>query len=210
VGKSVLGIVIRFSDMLEDSPVDTIGAHNKIIKQEGEVFVGKFGQPVAKKHIRYCCAEDSRIKLILVKRDLKGVYKAYQATIESAQKTKPVSKLIPPHVRKRKDISCWFKITTSLKLISNNNFNKWMTISSNMPLVASLIASMSGMFYAVYSKSADSDDSEAAIRRVRRRNVKGKGLKRKRRAGKSGGGFSGEDDFHPISESSFEDDDDWY
>jgi hypothetical protein len=154
MSKKILGIVIRYSDALMDCQVDTIGEHNKVVKMTGAVFVGKFGRTMGKKYFEICCADDSQIKLIMVKRSSDGVYKAYQADIESAQRKRPRLDLIPIYIRKRKDINCWFKINGILKLISQKNLNKWVTISSGMPLVETLYTSMSGLFYVFYDKEA--------------------------------------------------------
>ncbi len=201
-----LGIVIRFSDTLGDVYFDTIGEHNKILEQAGAVFVGKFGQPVAKRYLKFSSTENSHVQLILIRRTPQGHYNAYQAEIESAQSTRPESKLIPPYIRKRKDIKCWFKIIHPLKLISQYRLGKWITKSSNFPLIASLYTSMSGLFYVIYDKSAY---SEPVIRRAKRKNVKGKGSKRKKRDEETPIDTLEEAGFYPSNEFSFEDDDTW-
>jgi hypothetical protein len=200
MSSELFGIVVRFSDTFYDSQVDTIGEHNKLIKLTGTVFVGKFGTPMGKPYLEACCAGDSQIKLILVKRSASGIYKAYQAKIISAQKKRPSPRFIPLYLRKRTDIHCWFKINDPLKLIPKNSLNKWVTKSSGMPLIETLNSSMAGLFYAIYNK-------EEKYKPKMLNKPKGKGSKKEKDDWVYQIGASVEDDFLSLDEISFEDDD---
>jgi hypothetical protein len=149
-----LGIVIRYSDSTEKDGIDTIAEHNELFKKVGTAFVGKFGQPASAKYVDLCCQKDIQTFLILVKRNSDGAYEAHEAKIKSAQRKRPQSHLFPSYLQKRKDIKCWFELAEPLKTMNKSTLGKWVTKSSQIPLVESLSRSMSGIFYAIYDKDA--------------------------------------------------------
>jgi hypothetical protein len=203
MSNELLGIVVRYSDTVMGNQVDTIGEHNKIIEQTGAVYVGKFGKSMGKKSFEIFCTNDSRIKLILVKRTPNNNYMAYQAGIESAQKKRPRPSFIPPYLRKKTDINCWFQITGPLKLIPQKNLNKWVTKSSGRPLIETLHTSMSGLFYAIYNKEAK---FKPRIGRKWLNRPKGKGSKEKKDCRDYQIDAFVENDYISLDEGSFEGD----
>ncbi len=150
--KKELGIVIRYSDMLGDERVNTINEHNRIFNAKGTVYVGKYGQPVGTKYLDLCCQEEYGVMLIMVKKSVGRTYEAHQARIKSGLSSKPPAILVPSYVNVRKDIRCWFELGSELKPMSKNDLQSWFVKSSGLPLLESIAASMSGLFYVTQDK----------------------------------------------------------
>lgn len=151
-----LGIVVRYSDSLNDQKVDTIAEHNSIFKSRGSVFVGKFGQPVAKQYMLTCDDPEIEVNLILVtKSPFNRKYLAHIAPIEKVQKERPPMGLSPSYYAKRKDVRCWFKLAAPLTPIRPLDLEKWVVRSSGAPLLQSLAHSMSGLFYAAFANKKE-------------------------------------------------------
>jgi len=151
LAKRPFGIVVRYSDSLNDRVVDTIGEHNHLIASQGCVFVGKFGTPIAQKYIDLCNSQQRDVRLILAAPKAKrGTGRLiYSSRIAGAQKSKPSLKLFPKYYHDYSPIKTWFKLCSPLLPLPDGELSQWKTLSSGSPLLESLTCSMSGVFYAV-------------------------------------------------------------
>lgn len=153
----ISGVAIRYSDELQEPKVNTIEEHNAVFNRVGRVFVGKFGQPLGDSHISDC-NETKAWNLILVKKDKPGQYSAWKARIQSVQKYRPDPDQFPKYYSARSDVRIWFELAEPFSPLEKTEMLKWVTKSSNQPLINSLMYSMSGLFYVKYDP-----DSKATI-----------------------------------------------
>jgi hypothetical protein len=147
-----LHLLIRFSDRLLEKR-STIEEHQKVIEQEGAVWFGKMGQPIAQHAIDKLNkqVEDNIPTFIYLVKGNRKKPNAYVSNLVVASKTIPEEELglIPSYYRELEIIQFikfWAKVT-DLHEIELKDLTKMGVASSVYPLMETLVKSSSGHFY---------------------------------------------------------------
>jgi hypothetical protein len=147
-----LHLLIRFSDRLLEKR-STIEEHQKVIEQEGAVWFGKMGQPIAQHAIDKLNkqVDDNIPTFIYLVKGNRRKPNAYISNLVLASKTVPEDEisLVPPYYKELeilRFIKFWAKVT-NLQEIDLKDLAKMRVASSVYPLLETLVKSSSGHFY---------------------------------------------------------------
>jgi hypothetical protein len=166
MSEKIIGIAVRYSDKLHERSVDTVSEHNKIIRENGAVYLGKFGRYIGSSNLAIFNEESSERYLILVKKDDR-VYSFYIAPICGVYKTIQDTKLVPEYYRNNRGISTWFYIKEEIKKMSDEEVSEWILRSSKFSLRLTLTRSMAGFFIVTKGQPLDGAGAEPIARRKR-------------------------------------------
>lgn len=142
-------IALRFADNI--APKDgTIAEHEKIIKQYGFVWYGKFGARISNKiRTEILSAEDKRVLLIH-----SGTNKRYWLHVDEIIDTIPEESYIPSYYRDLAGVvKTWFKVN-EIERADKNVMSKCIVLSSGRPLSTVSKQSMSPYFIVEYDERA--------------------------------------------------------
>lgn len=118
-------IALRFNDNIAPKE-GTIKAHEEVIKKNGYVWYGKFGQRISKKNMEYIM-ESKDPKILLINSRAKT---AVWAHVEAIAIDMEDPDRIPSYYRdKIKDCGVWFKIT-GFDIAEKEILNKCITTSN--------------------------------------------------------------------------------
>lgn len=144
-------LLIRFSDKLDSIPEDgTIREHEKIIRQKGHVWIGKFGKALGKNHIACMTSQIKKsIKtyLFLVQTKNKKYEIFFAPLIEIKVKISIMDlEYVPTYYREcTARVGTWFKVKKFQKMPSEL-LNAVLISSSGMRATETLKSSMAGAF----------------------------------------------------------------
>lgn len=151
--KKPQGIAIRYSNTLNDKTVDTIKEHNDIFDSKGEVYIGKFGQPIAQRVVDEINSGNKEYYLILIRKSHKDKkYIAHKAKVKQGFRSRPETENIPDYYKNSGYVKVWFLLDGKLEQLKDKELFKWQTTSSKQSLINSLVFSMSGFFYVEFNK----------------------------------------------------------
>jgi len=151
-------LLVRYSEA-DAPPEGVVAAHQAILKEKGEVLIGKFGRTISNDKIAIFINQIETGKttlLYLVKKTDKG-YQVHQAKLKAI--TKQIDKmdlmLVPEYYRKNRFVSVWFRVTSLTK--SKTDILKELTIkSSGFTANSTLPKSFAGVFFVRDSTPDDS------------------------------------------------------
>lgn len=134
-------IALRFSDNYAPEE-GMIYHHEKLVKQNGFVWYGKFGNKISKEIIMEQLKNEDP-KFLLIK---SGGTERYWVHFIEYSETKPDSEYIPQYYRENsEDIKCWFKII-NFERAEKNILSKCFVISSGDSLSVASKHSMNPYF----------------------------------------------------------------
>ena len=109
--KTTRAIALRFAENFAPEP-GTIAIHSKLIKENGYVWYGKLGNPVAPKVIKEMLKQKTP-KILLIH---SGKADRYWATVDCIQREQPALEEIPYYYRDQAaKFKTWFRITNIIE-----------------------------------------------------------------------------------------------
>lgn len=149
VMKKIRTIALRFADNIAP-PEGTIAEHEKIIKELGYVWYGKFGTRVSDKNKSAILTSDTK-RILLIH---SGTNKRYWFHIETISYETPDLSAVPEYYRNMAGtIKTWFKVT-KIEKAEKGVMAKCTIASSGNPLSAVSKHSMSPYFIIDYNEGA--------------------------------------------------------
>lgn len=143
-------VLVRFSDFQLPSGT-TIKLHQEVISEQGAVWFGKAGKPLASSHVehinRQCAKQPSYLYLV---QRVAGEYSLYRGSVLSmARSLPPDERVYVPRYYKDlyllRDIRYWTKLSKLTKA-PNRELEKLVLVNTGMPARLSLLNSMAGLF----------------------------------------------------------------
>ena len=151
-------VVMRFADSM-CSGVDTIREHQQVIDQEGAVWLGKIGRPLAQHKLDLLneqIQDGTRTFIFLVQKRGRD-YSWTKASLSEARRAIQASgrSLVPAYYRElgiAKSVSTWFKVT-ALKKATRNEVRNLHVVSSGRQISETLASSMAAIFMVCFGAS---------------------------------------------------------
>jgi len=147
-------IVVRYADSLFGG-VDVIREHERVLRAQGAVWIGKVGRPLALPNISLLNGQTDEgvpTHLYLVQRSGQG-YTWTKATLSRVERTLPADEreLVPEYYAKEgitRLSRAWFKVTR-LTPIDETEVRSIRVASSRNPIAETLARSMAALFIVV-------------------------------------------------------------
>lgn len=122
-------IALRFADNYAPSS-GTINLHNEVIKKNGYVWYGKFGNSLSQNNIDMLLKMEEK-KFLLIK---SGTVERYWVYFTDIKKHIDNDSCIPEYYRNNKDrVKCWFKVI-KFELADQKIMSNFVVSSSKAPL----------------------------------------------------------------------------
>jgi hypothetical protein len=150
----IIGAVLKYNDDLLPSNSSTVLEHNKVVREKGMAWLGKFGTPVRSAALKWATTEGIELKLILVRSRQTEGPRIFMAPVVAAQNRRPDSALVPAYYRNKLGIYSWFCINGTFKALTPQELKGWVIASSGMPLAESTKRSSRPFFWAAQKTSA--------------------------------------------------------